>query len=446
MQFRICNLEFGRNTKLFGVVFVFLLSTFYFLLSTFVFGAIEDEIATRQQQIDEIQRQIEEYQKQIETNQSQARTLETEINSLNAQVRQIELTIRSLELSINQASSEISDVELQVTDLESKILKHRDALAQFLKITYENDQKTLTEILLSNDNLSDFFTIINDVRANQENLQLTIEEVRNIKTDLEQRQENLEEKRSEFERLRGLEAIEKRSLDGTKSSKNKILKDTKGQEKKFQELVGKSKKDLEALRAQITYLAQNGVTAEEAVKYGQLAAIATGIRPAYLIAVLEVESGLGRNVGRCNRAEDPSEKHWQKIMHIRDHNPFLIITSKLGLNPDITAVSCPQYVNGRRYGWGGAMGAAQFIPSTWLAYEEEVSRIVGRPANPWSIEDAFMAAAVKLARGGATAKTRVAEVAASKAYYSGKSYCSNAPCNSYANAIQRKATEIEKNL
>lgn len=435
-------MEFRITTKLFWVIFAPCLLLFAFSS----FGAVEDEIANRQQQIDDIQRQIEEYQAQIETNQSQARTLETEINSLNAQIRQIELAIRSLELSINQASAEISDTELKITELENKILKHRDALAQFLKITYENDQKTLTEILLSNDNLSDFFTIINNVRVNQEKLQLTIEEIRNIKTDLEQRQESLEEKRSEFERLRGLEAIEKRSLGGTKSTKNQILKDTKGQEKKFQELVGKSKKDLEALRAQITYLEQNGVTAEEAVKYGQLAAIATGIRPAYLIAVLEVESGLGRNVGRCNRAEDPPEKHWQKIMHNRDYQPFLNITSKLGFNPDITAVSCPQYVNGRRYGWGGAMGAAQFIPSTWLAYEEEVSRIVGRPANPWNIEDAFMAAAVKLARGGATTKTRVAEVAASKAYYSGNSRCSTAPCNSYANAIQRKATDIEKNL
>lgn len=445
MEFRVLNFEFRINTTLFWLILILNFSLLLFNLNT-VSADVQDEIANRQQQIDEIQRQIEEYQKQVEINQSQARTLETEINSLNAQIRQIELTIRGLELSINQASFEILDIESQVTNLENKMLKHRNALAQFLKITYQNDQKTLTEIILSNNNLSDFFTVINDVRVNQEKLQLTIEEIRMTKTELEQQQDSLEEKRSEFERLRGLEAIEKSSLDGTKLTKNKILKDTKGQEKKFQELVSKSIKDLEALRAQITYLAQNGVTAEEAVKYGQLAAIATGIRPAFLIAVLEVESGLGRNVGRCNRAEDPPEKHWQSIMHIRDHQPFLNITNKLGLNTEITPVSCPQYVRGRRYGWGGAMGAAQFIPSTWLAYEEEVSRIVGRAANPWNIEDAFMAAAVKLARGGATTKTKAAEVAASKAYYSGKSRCSNAPCNSYANAIQRKAVEIEKNL
>lgn len=429
------------------ILFLVLPTTYYLLPTTFSYANVQDDISERQKQIEELQRQIDEYQSQIETNHSQARTLEREISSLNAEIKQIELTIRSLELSIRQTSGDITETESQIAEAEDKMAKHKDAIIQLLKITYENDQKTLTEILLSNENLSDFFNAINNVRVNQEKLQVVIDEMKALKADLEQRQESLEDKRSEFERLRGLEALEKRSLDQNKGTKNKILKDTKGQEKKFQELVKKSQKDIEALRAQITYLALNGVTAEEAVKFGQLAAIRTGIRAAYLIAVLEVESGLGRNVGRCNRPEDPPAKHWQEIMHTRDHQPFQNVTSQLGLDTNNTAVSCPQYISGRRYGWGGAMGPAQFIPSTWVAYAAEVSSLTGHnPANPWVIEDAFVAAAVKLARAGATAQTRSAEIAASKAYYSGKSNCTSAPCNSYANAIQRKASEIEKNL
>ena len=93
------------------------------------------------------------------------------------------------------------------------------------------------------------------------------------------------------------------------------------------------------------------------------------------------------------------------------------------------------------------MGPAQFLPSTWMGFKEAVAQTTGHnPANPWNIQDAFTAAALKLAKGGATAKTRTAEVAASKAYYSGRSTCSTAACNSYANAVQRKATEIEANL
>jgi peptidoglycan hydrolase CwlO-like protein len=444
MESQITNHESRIKNPIFISALLLVLCSLFFAPCSF--AAVQDEIIGRQQQIEEIQRQIDDYQKQIDANSSQARTLETEINALNAKIRQIELTIRSLELSINQTSDDIKDTESKISDAEDKISKHKDAISQYLKITYESDQETLTEILLSNDNLSDFFTAINNVRVNQEKLRVTINDIKGIKTELEDEQINLEEKKSDFEKSRNLEAIVRSSLSGTKSSKDKILKDTKGQEKKFQELVKKSQKDIEALRAQITYLAQNGVTAEEAIKFGNLAALRTGIRPAYLIAVLEVESGLGRNVGRCNRAEDPPSKHWENIMHTRDHKPFLSVTSQLDLDPNSTAVSCPQFVNGRQYGYGGAMGPAQFIPSTWVAYAAAISDILGRPANPWIIEDAFTAAAVKLSRGGATAQTRASEVAASKAYYSGKSNCSTAPCNSYANAIQRKAEEISKNL
>lgn len=428
----------------FLVVFSFAILVFGFSQAN---AAVQDEITERQKQIEEIQRQIEKYQAEIQTSQSKARTLGNEIAKLNAQIKEIALNIRSLELSITQTSAEINLTESQIFDAETKIAKQRETLAQYLQIAYESDQETLAEIILKNDDLSDFFNDLNSLRINQENLKVSIQNIRTLKIDLEDKQNQLEDKRTEFEKLKNLEVLEKRSLDQNKNASGKLLKDTKGQESKFQDLVKRSKKDIDALRAQVAFLELNGISVEDAIKYGQLAAIRAGIRPSYLIAVLEIESGLGRNVGKCNRAEDPSEKKWQNIMHKRDHDPFLQVTSLLGLDANSTAVSCPQFVNGRRYGWGGAMGPAQFIPSTWVAYAAEVSRLTNHnPANPWLIEDAFMAAAVKLARGGATAQTRTAEIAASKAYYSGNSRCSTAPCNSYANSIQRKAEEIAKNL
>ena len=164
---------------------------------------------------------------------------------------------------------------------------------------------------------------------------------------------------------------------------------------------------------------QNGVSAEEAIKYGQLAAIGAGIRPAFLIAELEVESKLGINVGKCyitdttsgnSRKITTGQVFKRGINPTRDLALFLTITRDLGKDPLQTPISCWP-----GSGWGGAMGPAQFIPSTWVSYAAQVARLVGRSvANPWNIEDAFTAAAVKLANGGATSKTRAGEVAASK--------------------------------
>ena len=414
-----------------------------------VFADIQGEIVNKQKQIEEIQKQINDYEKQIEGARNQSQTLQNEINNLNARISQVQLEIKSLSLSINKTNLEIGDTETKIGDAENKINKHKNALAQYIKIIYENDQRTLTEILLKNRNLSDFFNDLNSIQTTQDNLKTAIDDIKQLKGQLEQHQANLEDKQVELERLKGLQEIENKSLGQNKTQKNKILKDTQGQESKYQELVKKSQKNIQAIKDQIGYLIQNGISAEEAVKYGQLAAIATGIRPAFLIAELEQESALGGNVGKCyiiDRTSGSTRKIttgqvFAKGIHpTRDLALFLKITEELGRDPFQTPISCGS-------SWGGAMGPAQFIPSTWMGFREEVTRLTSHnPANPWSIEDAFVAAASKLARDGADNKTRAGEVAASKRYYCGNATSTRSGCVNYANLVQRKAAKIEANL
>jgi len=410
-------------------------------------ATIQDDINARNQQIQAIQQQIDQYQQQIDAAHSQSLTLQSQVNSLNAQIGQITLELKSLALSISNTTLQITQTQDQITQAEQQIAKDQQVLSQYLLIIYKNDQESLTSVLLKHDTLSDFFNDLNSINTNQDNLKTTIDSIKQLDDSLQAKEADLENQKADLQQQQNLTEVEKGSLDQAKSQKAKILAQTKGQESKFQDLVKKSKQDLARIQSEIQYLIQNGVTVEDAVKYGNLAAIAVGIRPAFLLAELEVESGLGKNVGKCNLPGDPPSKGYQAIMHSYDIQPFLTITAQLGLDPATTAVSCPQYVNGRQYGYGGAMGPAQFIPSTWMGYAARVAEIVGKPvANPWNIEDAFTAAAVKLANAGATAKTTAAEIAASKAYYSGKSTCSTTSCRSYANAVQRTAADLEQSL
>jgi len=437
-----------RNISRFSIV-IFSFTFLIFNLGIAANATVQEDIANRQKQIEEIQRQIDEYQKQIEQTQSTSKTLEGAIRGLNSKIGQLILEIKSLALSIQQTTVAITDAENKISDANGKILKHRGALAQYLKAIYENDQKSLTEILLKNANLSDFFMDVNNIRANQNNLQVVIGDIKSLKQGIEEQQNELEDKKTELERSKRLQEIEKRSIDSAKAAQAKLLKDTKGQESKYQELVKKSQKDIEAIRAQIGYLIQNGVSAEEAVKYGQLAAIGAGIRPAFLLAELEQESALGANVGKCYIVDSTSgstrrvtngQIYTKGIHPSRDLALFLNITAELGRDPFQTPVSCGQ-------GWGGAMGPAQFLPSTWMGYRETVARLTGHGLpNPWNIEDAFVAAAAKLARDGADSKTRAGEVSASKRYYCGSSTSRKSSCINYANSVQRLAAEIEKNL
>jgi peptidoglycan hydrolase CwlO-like protein len=438
----VSKLNRGRTIKL--AAFWLILS----LISGFNFvsaATLEDEIKEKERLREEIMRQIEETQRQLDATRGKSLTLQAEISRLNGQIGQIGLEIRELELQIGQTSLRINDTENKISGAITQINKHKAALAQYLKITNENDGRSLTEVLIKNGNLSEFFNELNSVKTTQENIQNTILSIKNLKIDLEEKKNDLEDKKSEMQKLKSVQEIEKKSLDQNKYAKDKLLKDTKGQESKYQELVKKSQKDLEAIKAQIAYLQQNGVSVEDAIKYGQMAAIATGIRPAFLIAILEVESGLGRNVGTGNWIDDMYSCYKRLGKPTRaeqEKTAFLQIVSKLNLNPDTVKVSREP-----NYGCGGALGPAQFLPTTWLAYEDRVARLTNHnPPNPWNIEDAFIASAIKLAAGGATSKTRDGEIKAAKAYVSGNPNCTQSICYSYSSMVLRKAAEIELNL
>ena len=185
------------------------------------------------------------------------------------------------------------------------------------------------------------------------------------------------------------------------------------------------------------------ITFGQALEIAQWASNQTGVRAAFLLAILTQESNLGKNVGTCNRPGDPPEKSWKVVMKPdRDQQPFLTITSELGMNPDITPVSCPMHdSSGNQIGWGGAMGPAQFIPSTWMGWKDKIAAITGKTANPWDIRDAFLAAALKLKAGGAGSKS--GEWAAAMLYFSGST---NVRFRFYGDSVVAMANQYQNDI
>ena len=230
------------------------------------------------------------------------------------------------------------------------------------------------------------------------------------------------------------------------AEKSRLLSLSKAQQKTYASDIASRQAQAATIRSAL--FALNGAAAipfGKALDYANQASKVTGVPPAFLLAILTQESELGQNVGTCNRPGDPPSKSWRVIMKpSRDQGPYLEITSALGLNPDVMPLSCPMSSGS----YGGAMGPAQFIPSTWLLFQPRVASALNIAVpNPWNPPDAFMASALYLGDLGADSSSYSAQKNAACRYYSGRSCDSRKPANSfYGTAVMTKAASIQTNM
>ena len=411
-----------------SLLFLFCFLLFIAFIPKAVFADARDD------KIKQLEASIDQYTQQIQEKENKAQSLTNQISIFELQIKQIQAEIDATNLTIGQLTSAIKQKENSIALKEKEIKKQNEILAQYLRQAARNDSGSLLEFLLKNDKFSDFFSDLNYLSNVQRQIQDALATIKGLKDKLILEKENLEVDKAEQEQLKRIQSRQKTDLGNSKKQKQKLLDQTKGQEKAYQQLLSKAREDLDKIRNQPYNLAMGfKMTFEEALKSAMPAAQLTGIRAAFLMAILKIESDWGGNVGTGN---------WRIDMHSRDFNAFEMITSALGLNPDSTPVSKKPY-----YGWGGAMGPAQFLPSTWLLYADAVANLTGhRPASPWNIEDAFTAAGLMLAESGADKQTYVAESKAAKVYIAGSRWSTSLTARIYANSDMAEASRIQKDI
>ncbi|MDW8279892.1 MAG: lytic murein transglycosylase [bacterium] len=391
----------------------------------------QEERAQLESQLQELERQMAEYENQIAIYQKQGKSLKNEIDTLNVKIAKINLEIKAINLKISQLNDKINQTQIQINITENTINKHQLALIELLKKLYTNDNKSILEIILKHPQLSDFFNNINNIVVLQDNLRITINQIKDLKNELEEQKIQYTLAKADTETLKNYQLAQKNQTDILKQQKNNLLTVTKGQESKYKTLLQKTKEEAAKIRNRLFELLGGGeMTFEQAYQYAKIASQATGVRPAFILAILDRESALGRNVGRCN---------YQSAMNPKEQPIFLKIVSELGLNPNTLTVSCPN-ADGP---YGGAMGPAQFIPSTWNAYKKQISQITGNnPPSPWNNSDAFTAAALYLKDAGALINERQA---AAK-YYCGSRWNRYVCTNVYAKKVLEKADQFEDDI
>lgn len=416
-------------------------------------------VANRQQQLqsqlDQIEGQIAVQQSVLDAAQSQHKTLQGQIDQFNAQIKKTQLQIQAINLNVSKLNNDIDIHNETLSELSGKLEREQASLAQILRKIQMLDDYSLIHVALSSKDLGEFFIDVDAFASIQDALQDSFAEIRVTSASTAAEKEELESRRAEQEQLRTLQKIAQDSLQAQQKKKKQLLEETKGIESNYQKLIEANKKTAAQIRTELFQLAGGGgqIPLPTAITLAKQAGSATGIRPAFILGVLRQETNLGANVGQClitnvpNKGDGKGKNTGTPIRGVmkptRDVDPFFAITAGLGLDPYAMPVSCPQST-----GYGGAMGPAQFIPSTWASYDARIAKLAGHyntPANPWNNLDAFTAIALYMADLGAATQMPAAERTAALKYFAG-SYYSNPRFAVYGDNVMQFAADFEQEI
>jgi len=394
-------------------------------------------------ELKKVEEEIAAQKANLKVKQKETASIKRDVDILTGKINTAQLNIQSKKIQISQLGSDISKKVVTINGLNDKLDQEKISLAELLRQTRELDDYNFAEIALTNDSLSNLLVDFQRFHSVGESIGTTLEVVREVKSETETNKKLLENRRdSETNAKKAIEE-EKSRVERLNDEKTMYLNASKAKENAYKAVIAQKEAQRAAIRSALFTLRNaKSITFGEALDQAKIIAAKINIRPAFLLAILTQESNLGKNIGTCNRPGDPPSKGWRVVMKPeRDQAPFLRITKALGLDPNTQPVSCP-YMGG----YGGAMGPAQFIPSTWEMYAGKVTRITGNsPANPWNTQDAFAASATYLSELGAIAGNYSAERRAALKYYAGGNWAN--PKNAfYGDQVMAIASKYQQQI
>lgn len=380
------------------------------VMSTPHFVLAETDIAAQQAQLEQdlaaVQAQIDALQGQIAVTKGEKNTLANKLKQLQQEQSTLKLQIKAAALELTQVQQQLATTEKKITSNIAQQERLKVQIGELLRLVNKQDRELPIFKLARTGGWSDAFIETVNYQTLLKNVAIVTNETKKLAGELSEQKNTYSEQEDDAAHILSVTKMQQGALTEKVSEQNSLLKQTQGKEADYQKLLVDNQKQAAAIKSRMYELLGGG----KQIDFGEAVTIAkwvssqiSGVEPAFLLAILTQESSLGKNVGTCNRLNDPPEKSWKVIMKpSRDQEPFKTITTELGRNIDITPVSCPmKNKDGSQLGWGGAMGPAQFIPSTWIGYKDKVSKITGKAADPWDIRDAFIAAGLLLKANGA---------------------------------------------
>ena len=442
----------------------FFISLSIVLLPSVTFGqtACTDQIAGKsrtqlEQELEVCNKEIAEWTATLNKTKNDSASFTRDIAALTAKIKVAQANIKGKNIAIANLTKDIATKQSEISILDTRITKGKNAIADILRKTNDINSYSLVEAMLSDKNLSEFFVDIDTYASAERALANLFAELREVKALTEAEKSALNKKREAEAAARASLESSKKEVEVDQAEKKTLLAINKTREKTYEQVLADRQAKAAQIRAVLFPLRDAGaIPFGVALQYAEAAGAKTGVRPAFVLAILQQESNLGANVGSCvitnlqsgqTKSVNSGTIFSNGIHPARDLPLVQSIINNLGRDPLNTRVSCPISAT---FGYGGAMGPAQFIPSTWNLMLSKISAATGKTTpDPWNPADAIMAAAIFLVNLGAGTQDHTNERTAACRYYSGQTCYVNGKASrglSYGNKVMERAATLQRDI
>ncbi len=417
----------------------------------------ERELRAQLEQLEEEARILEE---SLNQQRNKSASIERDVNILADEIRQAQIKIQQKNLEIQNLTGSITNKKEIISELDQRKNTARNNLAELVRKNKSVETTSLVEVILNSRSISDFFLELDQYRMAQRQLEAIYEEIIQIQNLTAEEKAALELAQNRELDARAVIESARRTVEVKKSEQDTLLAASRRSEATYQSILAERQAQASAIRSALFRLRDTeGISFGDALRFAESASRQTGVRSAFILAVIKQESNMGQHLGSCVIYDLQSGKSQgvntgrifnQGIHPTRDLPVLQQVVKELGRNPLETRISCPLIIelgggNFRESGFGGAMGPSQFIPSTWVLYMPELRRIFNTHPDPWNPEHAIMATGLLLRDNGAAAGGYTAERTAALRYYAGGNW--NLPQNAfYGNSVMAHAAEMQQQI
>jgi len=195
------------------------------------------QIENRNRKIQDIEAEIAKFQIELDKTAGESKTLQNAIKALNLSRDKYLKEIKLTENKIAAKTLEIGKISNEIGDKEQKIKKNSLAVAESLRKFNELDADSLVALMLRHDELSEYFSVLDDLDKLQKGLQESIASLSELKESLEGSKQQATKTRQTLLSYKTDLSDQKKIVDNNKAEKDRLLQITKNKEAEYQKLI-----------------------------------------------------------------------------------------------------------------------------------------------------------------------------------------------------------------